>query len=383
MAAYPHMKFAKNWQISAETSYLLGQCRAIVSAISEVPLAPALRANLLQVSLRKGAQATTAIEGNTLSDEEVQRALDFEALPPSKEYQAIEVRNVVSAMNALLREIAGQGQLDLISADLLRRFHYMIGRDLGEHLDAIPGEFRTDNRIVGTYRCPAHEDVPTLVERLSAWLPREFGFPSGTQTFRDAVVQAVVTHVYIEWIHPFGDGNGRTGRLAEFYLLLRAGLPDIASHILSNHYNETRAEYYRQIENAWRDRDLTGFIHYAIQGFRDGLNATLSTVQREQFLTAWRSFIYDRFAEQKYRKNVFKRRRNLVLDLPLDEELTLEEIPLVTPRVARDYASLSEMTVRRDLDVLIDMDLVRKTADGRYAANTDELRQHMPAKLLA
>lgn len=383
MRRYPHMEFRRHWQVSAETTYQLGQCRAIVAAISEVPLAPLLRADLLRVSLRKGAQATTAIEGNTLSDEEVERLLEGEALPASKEYQAIEVRNVVEAMNTLLTEVARHSHQDLITADLIRRFHELIGRGLGEHLDAIPGEFRTDNRVVGTYRCPAHEDVPELVERLCAWLPQEFGFPSGSQRFRDAVVQAIVTHVYIEWIHPFGDGNGRTGRLVEFYVLLRAGLPDIASHILSNHYNETRAEYYRQLEAALRDRDLTGFIRYAVQGFRDGLNATLSTVQREQFLTAWRSFVYDRFAEQKYRKNVFKRRRNLVLDLPLGAELTLEDVQLVTPRVARDYANLSERTIRRDLDALVDMDLVRRTEDGVYVANADELRQHMPAKLLS
>jgi len=41
-------------------------------------------------------------------------------------------------------------------------------------------------------------------------------------------------------IHPFGDSNGRTARLIEFYILLRAGLPDMVSHILSNHYNDTR-----------------------------------------------------------------------------------------------------------------------------------------------
>jgi len=382
VATYPYMKFAEHWRILPETTYHLGQCRAIVAAISEVPLRPEVRNRLLAVSLRKGAQATTAIEGNTLSDDEIERVMRGESLPPSKEYQAGEVRNVIEAMNDLLAEVAVDRQQALVSADLIRGFHAMIGRDLGQHLDAIPGQFRADRRIVGTYRCPAPEDVPDLVEQLCAWLPAQFGFPSGRQSFRDAVVQAIVTHVYIEWIHPFGDGNGRTGRLVEFYILLRAGLPNIASHVLSNHYNETRAEYYRQLEGASHDKDLTGFITYAVQGFRDGLDTILATVQREQFTTAWRSFIYDRFAEQKYRKKVFKRRRNLVLSLPIDRELTLEEIQLVNTLVARDYAALSERTLQRDLDAVIEMDLVRKTEDGRYRANADELRKHMPVKLL-
>ena len=81
------------------------------------------------------------------------------------------------------------------------------------------------------------------------------------------------THVYIAMIHSFGDGNGRTVRLIEFYILLRAGLPDIASHILSNHYNDTRQEYYRQIDLCIRERDLSGFVRYVVQGFRDDTHA--------------------------------------------------------------------------------------------------------------
>jgi Fic family protein len=382
MPSYDHIVYSRNWQIGPETWYELGQCRALVEAISAVPLRPELYERLLSVSLRKGARATTAIEGNTLSDEEIQRVVEGQPLSPSREYQAVEVRNVIDAMNALLEEVAGQGQRELISADLIRHLHDMIGRDLGAHFDAIPGQFRTDNRVVGTYRCPPPATVPELVGQLSDWLQREFGFASGRQAFRDAVVQAIVTHVYIEWIHPFGDGNGRTGRLVEFYILMRAGLPDIASHILSNHYNETRSEYYQQLDAASRDRDLTRFIAYAVQGFRDGLSATLSSVQHEQFKTAWRSFVYDRFADQKYRKTVFKRRRNLVLSMPLDDDLTLDDLQLVSPRVARDYAGVTQRTLQRDLDALAGMQLVRKTKGG-WIVNADDLRQHMPKKLLS
>ena len=46
----------------------------------------------MKVALLKGAQATTAIEGNTPSDEEITKVMDNIKLPPSKEYQEIEVR---------------------------------------------------------------------------------------------------------------------------------------------------------------------------------------------------------------------------------------------------------------------------------------------------
>lgn len=55
-----------------------------------------------------------------------------------------------------------------------------------------------------------------------------------------AIFKAVVAHLYLAWIHPVGDGNGRTARLVEFQILLSSGVPSPAAHLLSNHYNQTR-----------------------------------------------------------------------------------------------------------------------------------------------
>ncbi|MGL5892149.1 MAG: Fic family protein, partial [Bacteroidia bacterium] len=247
---------------------------------------------MLELSLMRGAQSTTAIEGNTLSEADILRIRNGERMPPSRAYQETEVRNILEAFNELLKEIIAEDHSERITPGLIMRLHKMVGKELGAHLDAIPGRFRTDNRIVGTYRCPDHEDVPQLMEQYCRWLLEEFHYPAG-QSFSSVVIEAIVAHVYLEWIHPFGDGNGRTGRLLEFYILLRGGLPDIASHILSNHYNDTRPEYYRQLENASRTRDLSDFIHYALQGLRDGLIQVLDVVQESQFSITWQKYIYD------------------------------------------------------------------------------------------
>ncbi len=379
MSAYDHLHFNRHWNLSSKTHYELGQCDAIVQAIANAPLLPEYHRRLLLVSLTKGAQATTAIEGNTLSEEEIEQVVEGKSLPPSKQYQEQEVRNILDAFNILLQEVAVQGNAERISADLLRRFHQMIGKELGPHFDAIPGRFREDHRRVGPYRTPAYQDVPELVTRLCDWLPRQFRYEDG-QTFAEAVIQAIVTHVYIEWIHPFADGNGRTGRLVEFYLLLRAGNPDIASHILSNHYNETRTEYYRQIQLAHDRRDLSAFIDYAVQGFRDGLLRTLQTIQANQFDITWIKLIYDQFAEKQYtKKSAFVRQRRLALALPRDRVLTVREVMELTPAIARDYATLSGKTLQRDLETLVAMGLASRSERG-YAAGADVLRQQVPVR---
>lgn len=63
---------------------MLGQCVAYVKAISNTPIMPAYYKELMLISLIKGAQATTAIEGNTLTEEDIARINEGEKLPPVK-----------------------------------------------------------------------------------------------------------------------------------------------------------------------------------------------------------------------------------------------------------------------------------------------------------
>ncbi len=374
---YPHIRYRKHWDLSQESLYLLGECDAIVDAICQFAVQPEQRKRLLSVALIKGAQATTAIEGNTLTESEVRQVAEGESLPPSKEYQEREVKNILDAMNRLLDAVAVDGQAVLITPALVRHFHGEVGKELGEHFNAIPGQFRTDERVVGTYKCPAPQHVVELMDRLCSWIQREFRFETNQQTFAEAVVQAIVTHVYLEWIHPFGDGNGRTGRLLEFYILLRAGNPDIASHILSNFYNQTRPEYYRQLDQAGKTGDLSAFLRYAIRGYRDGLKLVMETIADNNVEVAWRHLVFSRFADKSYRKkSVFKRRRNLALAIPPNQTLTASQIMMLTPELAREYASLTERTLIRDLEELGEMEIVVQE-DGKYALNLVLLRAHM------
>jgi Fic family protein len=180
--------------------------------------------------------------------------------------------------------------------------------------------------------------------------------------------------------YPFGDGNGRTGRLLEFYILLRAGLPSIVSHILSNFYNETGSEYYRQLKNAGKKRDLTSFVNYAVKGFRDGLKENLEVIQRNQFEIFWHNHIYESFAHLKYtKKDAFKRKRELILQFPIDKDVSIDEIRLLTPSIAQRYATVKRPTILRDLKELQDLNLMLKVG-RKYVANTGVLSALIPSR---
>lgn len=373
---YPHLLFqGRNWEFSPNSLLVAGQCEAYVDAVNNTPILPHYYESLKQIALRKGAQATTAIEGNTLSDEEIRRIFEENAkMPPSREYQEIEVRNIYDAFNELLREVVDGERESFVELDLLKRFHKMVGKDLGDHFAAIPGQLRTADVTVGPYRCPDYRDVPELLDRFCEWLKAEFQFGEKKQSFLEIVQQAIVAHVYFEWIHPFGDGNGRTGRLIEFYILLRGGLPNLSLHILSNHYNLTRTEYYRLLEKARRDNDLSEFIEYALVGFRDGLKNTLAVIQKSQFENTWRTLIFEKFDEVRDTMNepTFQRQRTLALNLPIDKPFTVLDIPNLSIQLARLYPDLSERTITRDIEKLVELNLVKK--DGKnLKANTDSI----------
>lgn len=379
----PNVGFKCIWKLTDRLSFLLGECCAMLHSMIHTPVPPEDQQRLRRLALVRGAQATTAIEGNTLSQDEVARVERGERLAESKRYQEQEVRNVLSALVSLVHEVTIEERVAPITPELIRRFHRMIGSDLGPQFDAIPGEYRQDMRSVGGYLCPDHRLVPKLVEQLCNFLEEHFKWKDGRLTFENAVIEAIVAHAYLEWIHPFGDGNGRTGRLLEAYLVLRAGIPDIGCHLLSNHYNQTRTEYYWHLDTARKTADLTGFLEYAVQGLRDGILTELTKIQESQFGTAWRAYVASVFESVdagNRKRPILKRRRRLAAMFPTSATRAnriylkaLTEIPA--------YRNVSLRAFKADLEELRQLDLIREESPGHFVAKREVLRIMLPARL--
>ena len=174
------------------------------------------------------------------------------------------------------------------------------------------------------------------------------------------------------------DGNGRTARLLEFYLLLRAGIPSFASHILSNHYNDTRTEYYMQLEESTKTGDLSNFIQYALVGFRDGLEQTLRVIHEGQMELTWNNYVHDTIEKiEGKNRNTLRRLRQLAYAVPPNRFHSPEEINIITAKIAEEYRGLNPITLRRDLDFLAEKGLL-KAESGKYRAHHELLHSFMP-----
>lgn len=80
------------------------------------------------------------------------------------------------------------------------------------------------------------------------------------------------------------------------------------------------------------------------------------------------------------KKSVFKRRRELMLAVPLHRELTLQELATLTPSLTRKYAVLEERALRRDLKLLEELELVEEVGPDAYRATIDQLQHHLPKR---
>lgn len=357
---------------------LLGEAKSKCEHLAGAPLSPDIARELYEVTLIKGALATTAIEGNTLTEEQVAGIFHgtYKA-PPSREYQEREVRNVIDALTTIDRQVM-DGEIPKITTELICDFNRQIleGTEYEPHV--LPGVLRDYPVTVSRYRGAPAEDCTYLVDRLAEWLESDL-FTSEDQEIRFAlaIVSAIYAHLYIAWIHPFGDGNGRTARLLEFLILARCGMvPLPAAHLLSNHYNLTRTQYYRELAEASRTRQTTGFLAYGVQGLVDGIRDQIDRVRQQQFTVTWINYVHEtmgQFPPSPSRD----RQRALVLAMPSGQVVASSDLAGLTPKLAALYAKAGPRTLARDLNRLRKAGLIVKRARG-WMSNDRVMRAFLP-----
>lgn len=438
--SHPWISFSLNLDGASPRLWaLLGQAVAFCEQVSGAVLTPPAAQELYRTHLVRGARATTAIENNTLTEEQVRGALDGTLdLPPSQEYLGQEVVNILDAYNGIRDQIEG-GNAPRLTREWVADANRAVLKELDVLLPegVVPGEVPTFVVGVGRYRGAPREDCDYLLDRLCRWLdeddvpgpwtraaergasrsgpskarddgtpadvagPPDKGAPANMTGRPDAatpagnvfqddrrrrmaegILKATLAHLYIAWIHPYGDGNGRTARLVEFMLLARAGIPFPSAHLMSDHFNLTRNRYYRELDRSSRvsgraggsDRgDAFGFVEYAVRGFVDGLAEQCRYVEDVQMALAWEHFVFHRFRQER-QTEAAGRRREVVLALShRDEPVRKRRVLSLTPEVARMYAEKTYKTLTRDLNWLVDADLVARGPEG-YRARKEQMK---------
>jgi len=103
----------------------------------------------------------------------------------------------------------------------------------------------------------------------------------------DPLIRMAVAHYQFEAIHPFNDGNGRTGRILNILTLVQAGLLDLPVLYLSRHIIASKQEYYRRLRAVTEAQDWEGWLLYMLAAVEETARWTTGRILavRELFET--------------------------------------------------------------------------------------------------
>ncbi len=94
----------------------------------------------------------------------------------------------------------------------------------------------------------------------------------------DPLIKMALMHHQFESIHPFYDGNGRTGRILNVLYLVKEGLLDIPVLYLSNHIVRTKADYYRLLQTVREDDSWEDWVLYMLEAVEHTAGQTIATI---------------------------------------------------------------------------------------------------------
>jgi Fic family protein len=242
--------------------------------IMELPITVELLAGLRYSARLAATHYSTQIEGNRLTQAQVEHVLAG-AHFPGRERDEAEVRDYYKALEYVEALAPEDGP---IGEDIVRRIHSLVmtGKPASEPYRGGQNVIRDGVSGAIVYLPPEAPDVPALMSELLTWISdqldkRELPVP----------IVAAVTHYQYATIHPYYDGNGRTARLLATLVLHRAGYGLKGIYSLDQHYALGLASYYRALtvgpsHNYYLGRaeaDITGFVSFFCQSMADALGA--------------------------------------------------------------------------------------------------------------
>ena len=296
---------------------------------------------LFQDAVVDEAVYSSVIEGAFTSREQAVDFIRQNKQPRNKSEQM--VKNNYDALTYVLEHLE-----DEISEETIRQIAQIVTRSAAEvqvtgYRD---GAVYVTGREGVVYTPPQADAVPEMMRSLVEFVQKSELHP---------LLKACIAHFYFVYVHPFGDGNGRTARALSYMMLLQAGYDFFRYFSISGIVAEERGKYYRSMRNV---EDSDGDMTYFIDVYSGMLARTVE--QMEHHLK------YHVLAGQKLKE--------------LEQNGTLNERQLkgakwllessdssVTVETWRKKYRVVTETARRDLLALCDAGLLVRELDGRKA----------------
>jgi Fic family protein len=250
-------EYTPQYTITGEMLDLVGEIMERLgglSAVGDLSKQP----NLRRINRLKSIHSSTAIEGNTLTLEQVTAVVNGKIVlaPPN---EVAEIKQAFAAYE-LLEKINPYDIKDML------KIHSVMMKDLVKEC----GKFRTQN--VGVYNgkvavhiAPPPVNVPPLAYKLYDWLKNA--------KIHD-LIKSSIFHYEFEFIHPFNDGNGRMGRFLQSAILAK-WKPIFAWIPIETIIKQRQKEYYDAFKACYKDDGKSNhFIIFMLNAILEAVKAT-------------------------------------------------------------------------------------------------------------
>jgi Fic family protein len=224
--------------------------------------------------VRREAVESILIEGGDIDIEEVFRPAEIESNTVS-EKDVKEALNYEAAIRKGADEVSASGT---ISLDLLKRLHATLLDGVRDECDN-PGAFRTKpvhipppEPSMEPFIPPSANAIPELMENLEQYI--------GTGTAAHDLVALGITHYQFETIHPFGDGNGRLGRVLITLQLIQQGYLKKPYLYPSAYFNEHKTTYVKKMRSVSESGAWEPWLAFFMDGIRQQAADAVARTER-------------------------------------------------------------------------------------------------------
>lgn len=320
-----------------------------------VPILKKLTAAHRYLAELKGVAASMPNQGiliNTLGLREAKDSSEIENIVTTHDELFREAAQAASGTPAA-KEVARYRQALMVGFDAVRTTGLLtanqiiaIQSELEKNragLRKLPGTVLADGAGRVVYTPPSPEYLPDLMTDLDRFIN------DGDLFEADPLIKMALIHHQFESIHPFYDGNGRTGRIVNVLYLVKEGLLDIPVLYLSRAIVRTKADYYRLLQ-AVRDKDTwEDWVLYMLDAVEKTAADAISVIQSVKALLLdykHRIRAAHRFYSQDLINNLFSH-------------------PYTKIEFIQHDLNVSRLTATRYLDVLTETGFLRKRKIGR------------------
>jgi Fic family protein len=295
---------------------------------------------LINTLVLQEAKHSSAIENIVTTQDDLYKAELFthSIVNPA----AKEVQDYATALKAGFVRVRNTGLIRL--ADILAIQETLEKNQAG--FRKLPGtELKNAQTGQVVYTPPQHPlEIERLMNNLAEYINND------ALCGADPLVKMAIIHHQFESIHPFYDGNGRTGRILNMLYLVNKGLLDLPILYLSRYLIQTKADYYQQLQNVRDTNQWESWLLYILEGIAQTAQITIELIKQIKLLM-----------------QAYKQQLRTELPRIYSQELlnNLFNHPYTKIEFLMTDLSVSRLTAAKYLDQLVNLGLLKKEKISR------------------